>query len=623
MLIGDVELQNEFIMAPVKTGYSNQNGLVTDRHLDFYEKRADSLGAIIPEPFYLAKSLREIPTQMGIDSENKIAGLQKLTSTIHRGGARAIAHLNHPGRMANPRLTGNSFYSPTDKPCKNGGAQPQKMDHQDIKQAINLFKNAALRAEKADFDLLELQFGHGYLIAQFLSPAVNDRQDEYGGSFKNRSRFGLEVLQAVQKASQLPIIVRISGDDRVDGGISLSEMEKLSQILEKEGVQAIHVSAGTVCQTPPWYFQHMFISKGETWEMAAELKKQLEIPVIAVGQINEFRDVNYIKNNNMADLIALGRPLVADPDFVDKYMGRIKQRLRPCLACSDGCLGGVKSGEGLGCLINPRIGRTEYPDQATQTKSYAIVGGGLAGMSAAVFLSDRGYNVTLYEKNELGGIFRYAPLPPGKKSLQKAINYYRQEIEDREIEVVCREADDWELEEYDGAVIATGSQPFIPDIKGLEEYNWAEILLPENIPEEERIMVIGGGLIGVEIAEALADKNNEVILIELLSELGGNMVDIEKKQLVNELQKCQLVTISTETRIREIKDHRVLAEKNGEQIAWEGIERFVIATGVKPYNPYAGKEDELDVDLHIIGDAAEPAKAQDAIADAYQLALAI
>ena len=169
-----MNLKNPFIMAPVKLGYSDTSGEVKEKHIEFYSLRSKEIGAVIPEPLYLDKGLREIPTQLGIDNDDKIPGLKKLTDAIHKNGAQAIAHLNHPGRMANPKIPGNFFMSSTDKPCENGGAAPKAITEQDMDEIKNLFKSAVIRAKKAGFDIIELQLGHGYLAAQFLSPAVND-----------------------------------------------------------------------------------------------------------------------------------------------------------------------------------------------------------------------------------------------------------------------------------------------------------------------------------------------------------------------------------------------------------------------------------------------------------------
>ena len=193
-----LELRNPFIFPPIKLGYTKGDGKVNDRHIGFYKRRSSHLGAVTLEPLYIDKGLRELPTQLGIDNDDKIEGLKKLVDTIHEAGAKAIAHINHPGRMANPKIPNNYFVSSTDKACENGGATPQKMDTEDMDKAKEILVNAAKRAEKAGFDFLELQAGHGYLLAQFMSPAVNNRTDEYGGSFENRIKFPLEVVNAVQ-----------------------------------------------------------------------------------------------------------------------------------------------------------------------------------------------------------------------------------------------------------------------------------------------------------------------------------------------------------------------------------------------------------------------------------------
>jgi NADPH-dependent 2,4-dienoyl-CoA reductase/sulfur reductase-like enzyme len=214
-----------------------------------------------------------------------------------------------------------------------------------------------------------------------------------------------------------------------------------------------------------------------------------------------------------------------------------------------------------------------------------------------------------------------APLPPGKDSLQKAIDYYREELANRNIKVIYKEAKKEDIEVFDGAIIATGSTPFIPKIKGLKNYNWAEVLQPENMPKNEKVVVIGGGLIGVETAEALVESGNEVILVELLPELGGNMVDIEKAQLLKKLKMSDNVTISVQTRIKEIDGDKMIAEKDGEEVLWEGVDRYVVVTGLRSYNPFA--DEKLDIDMYVIGDAYKPAKAQDAISAAYKVAISL
>ena len=615
-------LKNQFIFPPIKTGYSTGSGVVIKKHLSFYERRAKYLGAIIPEPFYIDKGLRELPTQMGIDNDDKIDGLKKLTSLFHNTDTKAIAHLNHPGRMANPKIPDNYFISSTDKPCENGGKTPQRMSKEDITKVVNLFKESAMRAPKADFDLIELQFGHGYLVAQFLSPFVNDRKDEYGGTFENRVRFPLEIFKAVKETVNLPVIVRISGDEMIPNGIKLPEMQKFAKLLEQAGASAIHVSAGTVCSTPPWFFQHMFIPKGKTWEMAKQIKSQINIPVISVGQINEIQDIEKIKNENISDYIAIGRALVADPDFVGKYLGEVKGEIRPCLACAEGCLGGVRAGQGLQCLVNPAVGKEEkvfeFPKKA---KKCAVVGGGLAGMEAALDLEKRGHKVDLYEKDKLGGQFNLAFLTPKKTSMRKLVIYYKKELEKSKVNIVYKEAIESELISYDEVILATGSIPKVPLIPGLDNYFWADILLEENLPQNKKVLIIGGGLIGVDIATALILNNNKVILVKRTIDFGEDMEAIAKTLSLKMLKESGAV-FSDHTFIKKIKGKTVYAERNGGEIKFEDIDVFVVSTGMESFNPLESKLRDK-VPVHVIGDAKEVGKAQDAIESGYRLASAI
>ncbi len=615
-----IELQSPFIFAPIKLGYSDQNGYVNERHVAFYKARSHYLGAVTIEPLYMDKGLREIPTQLGIDNNDKINGLQELVETIHKSGAKAIAHLNHPGRMANPKIPGNYFVSSTDKPCENGGTAPKRMNNEDMEEAINLFVTAAKRAQEANFDIVELQFGHGYLLAQFISPFVNDRTDEFGGTFENRIKFPLEVLQAVKNSVDLPIIARISGDEMLPNGIKLPEMISFAQILEKYGVEAVHVSAGSVCSTPPWFFQHMFIPKGKTWEMAKEIKQNINIPVIFVGRIDMFEDIDRVKNEYSADYIAVGRALVADPDFVGKYLGKEEGAVKPCLACAEGCLGGVKSGQGLQCLVNPEVGiETETLEIANQPKKYAVIGGGLAGMQAAITLKKRGHEVDLYERDKLGGQFNLAPLTPNKKSMARLVPYFVEELKNNGVNIIYKEATKSDiLSKYDGVILATGSKPSVPDIPGLDKFYWADILLEENLPENKKVLIIGGGLIGVDIATALIPKNNKVIIVKRTTDFGEDM-EMIAKTLSLKLMNEKGTVFSDYTHIKRIEGKTVFAERNGENIQFEDVDMIVVSTGMESYNPLE-KDLENKMPVYVIGDAKQIGDAQDAIKDAYETA---
>jgi len=616
-----INLKNKFMMAPLKLGYANGDGLVNEKHLFFYEKRSKYLGAIILEPLYLDSGLREIPTQLGIDNDDKIQGLSGLVNMLHKNDTKAIAHLNHPGRMANPKIPGNYFISSTNKPCENGGAEPEMMNRKMMDNVINNFVEATQRAMKCGFDSIEIQFGHGYLLAQFLSPAVNNRSDNYNGTLENRAKFPLEVLNAVKKAVNIPVIARICGDEMMLQGFHIDEMIQFSLLLKKNGIDAIHVSAGSTCSTPPWFFQHMFVPKGKTWEFAEKIKKEANIPTIFVGQVNTVEDIENLNNNYNADYIAIGRALVADPDFVGKFLGMEKGTIKPCLACLEGCLGGVKSGKGLQCLVNPEAGReTELFEITKHPKQFAIIGGGLAGMEAAIILKKRGHHVDIFEKNKLGGQFNLAPLTPNKKSMGRLVPYLVEELKNRGINIIYKEVTKSDIMgKYDGVIFATGSKPKVPYIDGLNKYYWADIMLEENIPENKKILIIGGGLIGVDIATALIALNNKVIIVKRTTDFGEDM-EMIAKNLSLKMMKEKGTVFSDHTNIKKIEGKTVFAEKDAENIQFEDIDTVVVSTGMESYIPF---KPEFKIPIYYIGDAKSVGKAQNAIYEAYQLALTL
>ncbi len=618
-----LKLRNPFIMPPIKLGYSSGDGKVTHEHFDFYVERAGYIGAITLEPLYLDPGLREILTQLGIDDDDKIEGLQRLVDHIHEEGSAVIAHLNHPGRMASPKIPGNYHISSSNQPCENGGAKPRRMNKEDFVKVKDLFVQAAVRAEKTGVDIIELQFGHGYLMAQFLSPKVNDRKDKYGGSLENRMRFPLEVLDAVKSAVSLPVITRISGDDMIPDGIRLPEMIEFSKRLKSKGVEAIHVSAGTVCSTPPWFFQHMFVSKGKTWEFAKTIQEKAGIPAIFVGRINSAKDIVMLKKDFGAKYMAIGRGMVADPFFVGKYLGEVDGEIRPCMACSEGCLGGIRAGKGLHCVVNPVVGET-FPEliKAPVKKNYVVVGGGLAGMETALILNERGYMVELFEKKELGGQFNLACLPPKKENLQRIVDYYKRQLVENEIVVRKEEATPEKLlsHGYDGVILATGAVPVTPPIKGLKKYFWTEFLHDEYLPENKNVLIIGGGLIGIEVASKLGEKNNRVIIVEMLEEIARGMEMIEKTLTLKKLKEKK-VDIFSSTKVVEINGDKVSLE-GAVNKTLENIDLIVLSTGMKSYHPLFDKISDK-IKTFVIGDARKVGKAEDAIRDGYNLGLTL
>ncbi len=612
-----LNLKNNFIMATIKTGYGDKKGNLTEKHIDFYERRARYLGAITLEPLFMDKGLRELPTQIGIDNDEKISNLKKLTEKIHKYNTKVIAHLNHPGRMANPKIPNNYFISSSAQACEAGGPVPKEATKEDIKNIIEMFKSSAIRAEKAGFDIIELQFGHGYLVAQFMSEKVNKRTDEYGESFENRTRLAVEIFDEVHKAVNIPVMIRISGSEMIPDGIKTEEVIKLSKILEEKGAVALHVSSGSLCSTPPWFFHHLFVPGNKTKEVALKIQRELNIPVIPVGQINTKENIDELNKN--FKYLSIGKALVADPDFAGKILGEINEPYRPCMSCMDGCLGGVKSGKGLGCVVNPKVGKNIQIERTNNPKKFAVIGGGLAGLESAIRLKEKGHSVDLYESNKLGGQFNLAYLPPKKAKLKAIIDYYKEMLKQYNIVIYKENVEKETLlnRNYDGVILATGSKPFIPVIKGLKHYHWAEVLEINNKIKDKNVLIVGGGLIGLEVAHSLILDNNNVTIVEMLDEVAGNMEMISKKLTIKALKESKKAEILTSRKVVEIKDSQVFLD-DGTII--ENIDEIVIATGMKPYH-YLENELMGLVSIYIVGDASKVANAQAAIESGFDIAL--
>jgi NADPH-dependent 2,4-dienoyl-CoA reductase/sulfur reductase-like enzyme len=346
----------------------------------------------------------------------------------------------------------------------------------------------------------------------------------------------------------------------------------------------------------------------------------VNIPVIFVGRINSAKDINFINEKYKADYIAVGRAMVADHNFIGKYLNLVEGNIRPCLACAEGCLGGVRAGKGLGCVVNPLVNTDLSEVQlAYIAKKFAVIGGGLSGMEVAVTIAKRGHKVDLYEKKELGGQFNLAYLPPNKDSLKEIIDYYKNEIIENKINLIKKEAKLTELEKtnYNGIIIATGAVPTIPPIKGLTKYYWTEFLDDSQLPTDKTVLIIGGGLIGLEVASKLVDSSNKIIIVEMLNEVARDMEMIERVMTVKKLEQ-KGASIFINCKVIEIDGSNVIANNDGTEKILENIDEIVVATGMKSYHPFEKSE---NIPTYFVGDAKIVGKAQEAIKDAYELAI--
>jgi 2,4-dienoyl-CoA reductase-like NADH-dependent reductase (Old Yellow Enzyme family) len=545
-------------------------GFTLEQTIHFLSARAKSDVAFIttPEVCVHISGKTGLAHELFISHDDHIKPLSTLARAIHDAGSRVIMQINHAGRYSPSIVTGQQSVAPS--PIMSGytGETPRELSTQEADDLVVAFAEAALRARKADFDGIELLGSSGYLISQFMSPLTNKRTDKYGGDDTlKRGTFLFSILREIRNrvGKDFNICVKFDADDGMPGGKTMEDSLRLAPEMIKNGADRLHIWAGWHEATRPML--PMYVPRAAFAYMAAEIKKVVSVPVSTVGRINDPYVAAEILAKKQADLIGLGRPLLCDPDFVKKTMeGRVSEirRCTACCYCFDTLVQTVR-GESvsLKCALNPELGREgeNLIKPTVKKKNVAVIGGGPAGMEAARIASIRGHSVTLYEKdNKLGGMLKLACLPPHKEEIKGLIDFYIKEMELRGVNLKSgKEITISELKELkpDVVVIATGARAMIPKIPGIIENEFVTALevLGGSIPSGKNVLVIGGGLIGVETAEYLNEKDKKVSLVEMFK-IASDVGPTLRWGLISRLRKK--VTIYPSTKVIEIKDKKVI-----------------------------------------------------------------
>ncbi|AFQ43701.1 FAD-dependent oxidoreductase [Desulfosporosinus meridiei] len=656
--IGKLELRNHLVMTPMHLGYS-LNGEVNDQLIEFYRARArGGVGLIIIG----GCGIDRIGNAFGmiqLDDERYIPGLRQLVDAVHAGGAKIVPQLYQAGRYAHPALTGKPSVAPSPIASKLTGQTPEELTEEKIQEIIASFVKAAIIAQKAEFDGVEIIASAGYLISQFLSPVTNQRKDRYGGDLEARMTFGLEVVEAVRKAvgPDYPMIVRVAGNDFVPGSNTNSESRAFCQALEKAGVNALNVTGGWHETQVPQLT--MNVPPGTYTYLAYGIKQAVSIPVIACNRINSPELAESILEEGLADFVGMARPLLADPDLPNKGKSGQSDRIRPCIGCNQGCLDNIFRLKPVSCLVNAEAGREfEHGSigQSVDRQQILVVGAGCAGMEFARVASLRGHKVTIWEESgEAGGQLALAAAPPERQDFLYFRNYLVNACRELGVtihynikatpETILSAVQNGEFERV---VIATGARPITPSIKiteGVKVLQAWDVLLGRE-KTGRNVVIVGGGAVGVDTALLLAKAgtlNSDTLrfLMEQQAETDQELHQLltrgTKKITVLEMAKGIGRDIGASTRwsmLADLKRHKVncLDKHTVLEIHPDGVlvecsndntqkvipaDTVVLAIGSRSENElYNALQDKLEK-ISIIGDAAKPRKVLDAIHEAY------
>lgn len=623
--IKNCHLKNRIVMPGLASFLIENDGSYSEKTIEHYRLRAAGGPAmIIMEAHGVAPEGVVSNHQARLYDDRFIKDISKAATVIKNEGCVPAIQIHHAGRQVPYRVINRKPLAPSHLPCPSINGEVEPLTVEGIKKIITQFGDAAERAKIAGFELIEIHGAHGYLINQFLSGFSNVREDEYGGNTEKRSRFAREIIREVRKrvGPDFPLSFKISAQEFVPNGLTTEESIEILKLLIPEGLDVIQVSAGNDA-TPEWICQSMFMKQACLIESAEKIKSAIEIPVMVVGRINDPVIANEIIKEKKADLICIGRGLLADPELPKKAQAGNLEDIRKCIACNT-CMQSIFRNGKIECLVNPTLGRERELifKPADKPKKVLIVGGGPGGLNAARIASKRGHRVDLYEKNsQLGGQLLYGIKPYFKKELSQLLEYLITQIKKEKVnchlnhEITLKEIID---RNPDIVIVATGSKPYKPPIKGIE--NHIVLTVPEVLSgafnlNRENIVILGGGSTGCEIALDLSDRDCDVTIVEQLPKIGTQIEAITKKMIFTSLKENG-VQIYTEHSLKEIASDGVyLSDKNKNEF-FIACDHVIVATGNKPENKLYNELKNIGVEAYLLGDCLQVRGAKEAIYEA-------
>ena len=656
--INTLEIKNRIAYPSLGLLYS-KNGKLNDRYFKYFAERANGgVGLLTVGPVgvdYIGAGA----IALSLADDDAIADFKKLTGIIRDAGARAWIQLFHAGAYSHPMFVGGQQpMAPSAVYSRYSRTTPREMTLDDIHQVQEDFARSAVRAKAAGFDGIEILASAGYLITQFLSPRTNQRTDDYGGSFENRVRFPRELIELLRKrlGPDYPLTIRMAGNDFVRDSNTDAETHEFAKIYEKAGVDAINVTGGWHESRIPQLPMHL--PRSAFAFLALNIKKAVSVPVIASNRISDPDSAEQIIKDGYADMVNLGRVLIADPQWPQKaFEGRVDE-IRPCIGCSQGCTDEVFNGRSVFCVGNARAG-FEGERQLVKTdnpKKVMVVGAGAGGLEAAVTAAICGHTVEVYEKDsDIGGQLWIAGAPPHKQEILEFIRYYRAQIHKHQIPLHLNTSVDSNFvrrQNPDYVILAEGAEPLPPQIDGYDDpcvfSAWQ--VLKGNPVLGKSVAVIGGGSVGLETALFIAAKgtltpetlhflftyeavtperlrelmfqgSSKVTVFEMLPKIGQDVGKSTRWILFDNLKRFK-VSVKTGTTVTSIRNGTVKFKKDDQDEEME-FDQVVLASGSQSVPGLSARVKKLGIPFATVGDGVRPGKLNEAIHGGFLAAINI